>query len=373
MRALGVIFAGKGNDELQGLTNKRAVAAMPIAGKYRAIDFALSNMTNSHIQNVAIITQNNARSLIEHVNSSKWWDFGRKQGGLFVFSSATLGDSSYFYSGTADMLYQNIEYLKKSHEPYVILTSGDSVYKMDYNKLLEYHISKKADITIVCKDIGSSDNPTRFGVVEVDSDNKIIQFEEKPLETENTYVSTGIYVIRRRQLIDMLEELSADKRQDIATSIVMRYLKKKRMYAYDMKDYWKNISSVEAYYEANMDFLNKDIRNHFFKDDPIIYSKVYDLPPAKYNVGSAVKNSLISSGSIINGTVENSILFKTVFVGEGSVIKNSIILDDVYVGKDVIIENCIIESRDTLRDKSIYVENGRNINVIIEKNERYIM
>ena len=151
MKAIGIILAGGNNRAMRELSNKRAIAAMPIAGSYRAIDFALSNMTNSRIQKVAVITQYNARSLNEHLSSSKWWDFGRKQGGLFVFTPTITAESSNWYRGTADSLYQNIHFLKQSHEPYVVIASGDGVYKLDYNKVLQYHIEKKADITVVVK------------------------------------------------------------------------------------------------------------------------------------------------------------------------------------------------------------------------------
>ena len=144
MRAVGLILAGGNSNKMRELTHRRAVAAMPVAGSYRAIDFALSNMSNSHIQKVAVLTQYNARSLNEHLNSSKWWDFGRKQGGLYVFTPTITADNGYWYRGTADAIYQNLDFLKRCHEPYVIITSGDAVYKMDYNKVLEYHIDKKA-------------------------------------------------------------------------------------------------------------------------------------------------------------------------------------------------------------------------------------
>ena len=173
MRAVGIILAGGNSRKMRELTSKRAAAAMPIAGSYRAIDFTLSNMTNSHIQKVAVLTQYNARSLNEHLNSSKWWDFGRKQGGLFVFTPTITADNGYWYRGTADAIYQNLDFLKKCHEPYVIITSGDAVYKLDYNKVLEYHIAKKADITVVCKDLEPGEDATRFGTVRMNEESRI--------------------------------------------------------------------------------------------------------------------------------------------------------------------------------------------------------
>ena len=205
MRAIGIILAGGNNNRMRELSNKRAIAAMPIAGSYRAIDFALSNMANSHIQKVAVLTQYNARSLNEHLSSSKWWDFGRKQGGLYVFTPTITRDNSLWYQGTADAIYQNLTFLKNSHEPYVVIASGDGIYKLDYNKVLEYHIAKKADITVVCKDMPASENVDRFGILKMNEESRIEEFEEKPVVAKSNTISCGIYVVRRRQLIELIE------------------------------------------------------------------------------------------------------------------------------------------------------------------------
>jgi len=372
MRAVGIILAGGNNRKMKELTAKRATAAMPIAGSYRSIDFALSNMSNSHVQSVAVLTQYNTRSLNEHLNSSKWWDFGRKHGGLYVFTPTITNNNSDWYRGTADAIYQNIEFLKRCHEPYVIITSGDAVYKLDYNKVLEYHIAKKADITVVCKHLETGEDASRFGTVKLDEDMRIEEFEEKPMVAASNTVSTGVYIIRRRQLIDLIEHCASEDRYDFVNDILIRYKNLKNIYGYKIESYWSNISTVDAYYKTNMDFLKPEVRNYFFKQYPEVYSKVSDLPPAKYNPGAAVKNSLISSGCIINGMVENSVLFKKVFVGNNCVIKNSIILNDVYLGDNTYIENCIVESRDTIRANTRYV-GEKEIKVVVERNERYGM
>ena len=370
MRAIGIVLAGGNSHRMKELSQKRAVAAMPIAGSYRSIDFALSNMTNAHIQKVAVLTQYNARSLNEHLSSSKWWDFGRKQGGLSVLTPVVTADNGSWYRGTADAIYQNMDFLKNSHEPYVIIASGDCIYKLDYNKVLEYHIDKKADITVVCKDIEGNGGLERYGTIRMNEESRIEEFEEKPIVAKSRTISCGIYVIRRRQLIELLEKCAEEDRYDFVKDILIRYKSMKRIYGYKIKSYWKNIASVEDYFNTNMDFLKPDIRNYFFNEYPDVYSKVDDLPPAKYNVGSNVKNSLISSGCIINGTVENSIVFKSAFIGNNCTIKNSIILNDVYIGDNTYIENCIVESRDTIPANSCYKgEDG--IKIVIEKNMRY--
>ena len=373
MRAIGIVLAGGNNSRMRELSNKRATAAMPIAGGFRSIDFVLSNMSNSHIQKVAVFTQYNAKSLNEHLNSSKWWDFGRKQGGLYVFTPTTTPENSYWYRGTLDAMAQNLSFLKNSHEPYVVIASGDGVYKMDYNKVLEFHIAKKADFTVVTADVTDKDDPSRFGVLRVDGDGRITDFEEKPINAETSTVSTGVYIVRRRMLIELIEKSMQEERYDFVKDILIRYKNVKKIYAYPMDSYWSNISSVDSYYNTNMDFLNKDIRDYFFRQYPDIYSKVEDLPPAKYNVGSNVKNSLVSGGCIINGTVENSILFKEVYIGNNCTIKNSIILNDVYIGDNTHIENCIVESRDTIRANTNYTSEDGKIRIVVEKNERYAL
>ncbi|MEG1291564.1 MAG: glucose-1-phosphate adenylyltransferase subunit GlgD, partial [Lachnospiraceae bacterium] len=295
MKALGIILAGGNNSRMQELSSKRAIAAMPVGGSFRCIDFPLSNMSNSHVQKVAVLTQYNARSLNEHLSSSKWWDFGRKQGGLYVFNPTVTVDNSWWYRGTADAMYQNMDFLKRSHEPYVIIAAGDCVYKLDYNKVLEYHIAKKADITVVCKDMPKDEDVSRYGVVRMNEDSRIVEFEEKPMMAQSNTISAGIYVVRRRQLIEMLERCAQENRHDFVTDILIRYKNMKRIFGYKLDSYWNNIATVESYFKTNMDFLKPEVRK-YFRDAPHIYSKVDDLPPAKYNAGSEVRNSLVSSG-----------------------------------------------------------------------------
>ena len=372
MRAIGIILAGGNNNRMRELSNKRAIAAMPIGGSYRSIDFALSNMTNSHIQKVAVLTQYNSRSLNEHLNSSKWWDFGRKQGGLYVFPPTVTPENSHWYQGTADAIYQNLTWLKNSHEPYVVIASGDGIYKMDYNKILEFHIAKRADITVVCTDAKDDVDVERFGMIRMNEDCRIEDFEEKPMASNYHTISAGIYVLRRRQLIELIEKCAQDDRHDFVKDILIRYKNLKRIYGYKINTYWSNISTVESYYKTNIDFLKPEVRDYFFRQDPLIKTKIDDNPPAKYNAGSCVKNSLVSSGCIINGTVENSVLFKKVFVGNNCVIKNSVILNDVYLGDNTHIENCIVESRDTIRANSYHCGEGE-IKIVVEQNERYVL
>lgn len=370
MRALGIVLAGGNNSRMDLLSQKRAIGAMPMAGSYRAIDFTLSNMTNSHIQKVAVLTQYNAWSLNEHLSSSKWWDFGRKQGGLYVFTPSITSDNGFWYRGTADAIAQNISFLKKSHEPYVIITSGDGIYKLDYNKVLEEHVESGADMTIVCKEMPEGTDVSAYGVVTADDFGRITDFQEKPVNSESRLVSTGIYVIRRRLLIQLIENCVAEDQYDIVSDIIIRNKNNRKFNVFKLDSYWRNVASVDNYYAANMDFLKPEVFDFFFKQYPDVYSKVEDLPPAKYNPGSDIRNSLISSGCIINGYVENSVVFKQAYIGNNVKIKNSIILNDVYIGDGAVIENCIVESHSTINpgDK---LGGEEKVTIVNEKNFRY--
>lgn len=372
MRAIGMVLAGGNSRRIKELTKNRAVAALPIAGNYRSIDFALSSMTNSHVQNVAVFTQYNARSLTEHLSSSKWWDFGRKQCGLTIFTPSITDDNNLWFRGTADAMYQNLAFLKNSHEPYVIIASGDGVYKLDYAKVLEYHIEKQADITVVVHDMPEGFPADRYGCVKMDQKNRIIEFEQKPIVAPSNTVSCGIYIIRRRHLIELIEKCAEEDRHDFVSDIIVRYRDIKAIYGYKLDTYWSNIASLEDYYRTNMDFLKRDVRYFFMMDHPIVYTKVDDLPPAKINSGSNIKNSLIASGSIINGAVEDSLVFKKTFVGNNCYIKNSIILNDVYIADNTHIENCIVESHSTIRS-NYYHKCEQGVDVISETGDRFLM
>ena len=219
MRAVGIILAGGNSNKMRELTHKRAVAAMPIAGSYRAIDFALSNMSNSHIQKVAVLTQYNARSLNEHLNSSKWWDFGRKQGGLYVFTPTITAENGYWYRGTADAIYQNLDYMEQFDPDYVLILSGDHIYKMDYEVMLDYHKANNADVTIAAMPV-PMEEASRFGIVIADEDGRIQEFQEKPAEPKSNLASMGIYIFSWKVLKEALETLKDEPGCDFGKHII---------------------------------------------------------------------------------------------------------------------------------------------------------
>lgn len=353
-KALGIILAGGNSSRRLGeLTAMRATPAMPVGGSYRAIDFTLSNMSNTGISKVAVITQYNSRSLLDHLSSAKWWDLGRKQGGLFIFTPYLSSDNSFWYRGTADSIYQNISFLKRSNEKYVIIASGDQVYKMNYEDILKYHEETNADITLICRDLKDKDVKS-YGVVELDEDMNMLDFEEKPLEPQGSIVSLGIYVIQRTLLIKLLETIASQERHDIVKDIIIRYRKNLKIKGYMFDGYWSSINSIESYYNTNMDFLKKDVRDLFINKYPYIETKPKDEPPAKYNAGAKVKDTLVGSGGILNGVIEHSVLFRKVYTGENSNIKDSIVMEGCYIGNNCVIENAIL-------DKEVVVSDGKRI------------
>ncbi|HAG03964.1 MAG TPA: glucose-1-phosphate adenylyltransferase subunit GlgD [Lachnospiraceae bacterium] len=354
MRAIGIILAGGNSERLKGLCKVRAIAAMPVAGSYRAIDFTLSNMSNSGITKVAVITQFNSRSLHDHLSSAKWWDLDRKEGGLYIFTPFLTSNNNFWFRGVADSIYQNISFLKRSHEPYVVIASGDAIYKMDYNKIIDYHVQKGSDFTIVYKNVEGTERDVHdYGVITLDEADKVTSFEEKPIIAKSSNISLGIYVIKRSLLIKLLESAIPKGYYDFVKDIICRNLGKITMYGYEFKEYWNTLNSVEAYMQTNMDFLKPEVRS-MLMEEPYIDSKPSDDPPAKYNSGAVVKNSLIGTGTIIDGIVSNSVLFRKVFVGEGTTVNNSIVMKSSYIGKGCRIENAII-------DKEVVIGDGKEI------------
>ncbi|MDR1530670.1 MAG: glucose-1-phosphate adenylyltransferase subunit GlgD [Clostridiales bacterium] len=349
MKAIGIILAGGNNDKLGALTTRRALSAIPVGSCYRSIDFTLSNMSNSGIGKIAVITQYNSRSLHDHMSSAKWWDMGRKQGGLFVFSPYLSNDNSLWFRGTADSIFQNITFLKRSIEPYVLIASGDAVYKMDYNDVIEQHEQTQADITVMYKNVEDED-VCNYGVLELDETGRLLEFEEKPLETHLRHISMGIYVISRTLLINLLETIVGEGRYDIVKDIIIRYRKKLNIRGYLFSGYWRAVNGIPEYFGINMDFLKKEVRNLFTAAEPYIETKPKDEPPVKYNYTASVRDSLIGSGGIINGTVNHSVLFRKVYTGENSCINNSIIMEGTIVATNCYVEYAIVDKEAVLSD-----------------------
>ena len=354
--AMGLILAGGKNSRLKELSLIRSVAAIPVGGKYRAIDFTLSNMVNSGVKNIGILTQYSFRSLMDHLGSGKEWDLDRRTDGLFIFPPFLSGDDSGWYRGTADAMYNNLTFLKRSNEEYVIITHGNCIYKMDFQNLIEYHKSKDADITIAYRvvDDYSNEELSLLGLLSIDEEGKINDMQEKPQNPWTNTCSMGVYILKRELLISLLEESAAKGNYDFIKDIVIRNIGKLKMFAYKFEGYWRNLATIQLYYKCNMELLNPQVRQELFIEGGKVYTKVKDETPAKYNEEAEVTNSTIAVGCIIEGTVQNSVRFRGATVKRGAVIKDSIVMQGTTLEENTSIKYAIL-------DKNVIITRGKEI------------
>lgn len=353
---MGIILTGWKKSGLKELTSIRSASAIPVGGKYRAIDFVLSNMVNSGIRNVGVLTQYSFRSLMDHLGSGKEWDLDRRYGGLLIFPPSLGVDDSGWYRGTADSMYNNLSFLKKSHEEYVLIAMGNGIYKMQYDDLVNYHIEKNADITIAYRDMYDyqPEELSQLGIVKVDEKGRIVDLLEKPLHPDSQNGSMGIYFLKKDLLLSLLEECAAHADYDFVKDILIKKVGKLKLYGYRFNGYFRSMNTLGMYYRCNMDFLDPLIRSELLVENGKIYTKVKDEAPAKYNEEAEVRNSVIADGCIIEGNVEGSVLFRGVVIRRGAIIKNSIIMQASVVEEGVILENVIL-------DKEVKITPGRHL------------
>ena len=350
METLALILAGGRGSRLDILSEKRSKPAVPFAGKFRIIDFALSNCTNSGIFQIGILTQYLPLSLNEHIGVGKPWDLDRRDS--FV---TLLQPNNSWYEGTADAIRKNIEFVKRYAAKYVLILSGDHIYKMDYSKLIEQHKQTGADLTIAAK-IVPIEEASRFGILETDENLKINKFVEKPKEPKSNKASMGIYVFSTEALIEAIESNKDIPDLDFGMHIIPNMIKTKNVYAYEYYDYWMDVGTYDSYLEANLELCDD---TELFDQNWKIYTKSEDLPPVKVGKSATITTSLISNGCKIDGNVEHSVLSPGVKVGAGTIIKNSVILNDVTIGENCKIENAIID-KNTVVGKNSIIGHGDN-------------
>ncbi len=346
---MGIILSGGKSTKLKELSTMRSTPAVPVGGKYRAVDFVLSNMVNSGITNIGVITQYSFRSLMDHLGSGKEWDLDRKNDGLFIFPPFLSDESSGWYRGTADAMYNNLTFLKRSNEEYVVISQGNCVYTTTFDEMLRVHKETDADITIMYREMNDVpiDELTNMGILQADSTQRVIDFQEKPMNPNTLMASLGTYMIKRELLIALLEESVAHGYYDFVMDIIIKMLHKLKIYGYKYNGYWRSISSVPMYYKCNMELLNPEI-NMELLGTAKVFTKVKDEAPAKYNEEAEVKNSIIADGCIIEGTVENSVLFRGVTVKKGAVVKDSIIMQGSVIEENSILNYAILDKNVTL-------------------------
>ena len=318
MEILSFILAGGAGSELGVLTSYRAKTAVPFGGRYRIIDFCLSNCVNSGIRDIYVLAQYNPRSLIEHIGMGKPWDLDRKTGGIYILQPSHHGRVAEWYRGTAEALLQNIEIISDSDADVILVLSGDQVYRMDYRMLAEQHVKNSSPITLACRRAPEGDEH-RLGMVDIDRAGIIKDFEEKPKHSSYSTASLGIYLFDREFLMDSL----ARDNIDIVFDIIIPNIDKGLVSSFIFEDYWEDIGSIETYYKASMSLLNN--RSFLMKKGFPLFTRESGLAPSRICRGSDVRNSIIADGCRICGEVRDSIIFPGVTVESGAVVEKSIV------------------------------------------------
>ena len=364
---IAMILAGGQGSRLKALTKNIAKPAVPFGGKYRIIDFALSNCANSGIDTVGVLTQYKPLELSSHIGIGSPWDLDRRNGGVSILPPYETENGGNWYKGTANAIYQNMSFVDNYDPEYVLILSGDHIYKMDYSKMLEYHKKSGAEATISVINV-SKEEASRFGIMNTNEDMSIYEFEEKPKVPKSTLASMGIYIFNWKTLkkylkADELDELSSN---DFGKNIIPKMINADiKIMAYPFEGYWKDVGTIESLWEANMDLLNKDNNLNLYDSNWPILSKSSNYPSQYIGVNAEVKNSMISEGSKIEGTVINSLIFEGVEIGENVIIKDSVIMPNVKVEDNSIINRAIIATGVTIGE-GVSIGNVDGISLIAE-------
>jgi glucose-1-phosphate adenylyltransferase len=343
-KIIAMLLAGGQGSRLGVLTKSMAKPAVPFGGKYRIIDFPLSNCVNSDIDTVGVLTQYEPLALNAYLGSGQPWDLDRMNGGVFVLPPYVSGSQGQWYSGTANAIYQNIPFIDQYEPEYVLILSGDHIYKMDYAKMLDFHIEKKADATIAVLTV-PMEEASRFGIMNTDDEGRIVEFEEKPPVPKSNKASMGIYIFNWKILRPYLVADEADERSshDFGKNIIPNLLDSgAKLFAYGFEGYWKDVGTIGSLWEANMDLLGSKPEFKLADKEWRIYSKSPAMPPHYIGSAAEVRNSLVSEGCVVYGKAENSVLFTGAHIGTGAVIKDSIIMPNDQIGDGAVINKSII-------------------------------
>ncbi|HET9920187.1 MAG TPA: glucose-1-phosphate adenylyltransferase [Ktedonobacteraceae bacterium] len=349
-KVLAVILAGGQGERLSLLSQKRAKPAVPFAGKYRIIDFALSNCVNSGITDVAVMTQYRPHSLHDHIGIGKPWDLDRQKGGVTLLQPYVGRQESDWYQGTADAVYQNLGFIMESRCDYVLILAGDHIYRMDYSPMIAFHQQRRAAATLGAVVIPLEEG-SRFGILETDAEGRVISFEEKPKQPRGTLGSMGIYVFDRDTLIRVLlndahptEANGTPTQHDFGRNIIPNMVARGNgVYAYPFTGYWQDVGTIQSYWEAHMKLLGDPPSFDLYDPSWVIHTRSEERPPAHVYSGAQISESMISHGCIIKGRVERSVLSPGVIVEEGAVVRDSILLFDCVIGAGSVVDRSILD------------------------------
>lgn len=339
-----MLLAGGQGSRLKALTRDMAKPVVPFGGKYRIIDFALSNSTNSEIKDIGVLTQYKPQLLNEHLGIGAAWDYDRNFGGLRILSPYYTEDGGRWFEGTASAIYENINYLDQVNPEYVLILSGDHIYKMDYRELLDVHKKKGADCTIAVMEV-DWDEASRFGIMNTDKDGKIIEFEEKPENPKSNLASMGIYVfnwkVLRKELIKDYEDENSTN--DFGHDIIPKMLDQgSALYVYKFDGYWKDVGTVRSFWQANLDLIDPNNELGINDDNWRIYTKSLNLPPHRLGKNAVLTDTLVNEACIIDGKVNHSVLFSEVEIEDGAEVYNSVLLNGVKVKAGARVYNAVV-------------------------------
>ncbi len=353
-KCIAMLLAGGQGSRLMALTTNTAKPAVPFGGKYRIIDFPLSNCVNSGIDTVGILTQYEPLALNTYIGNGHPWGLNRSYGGVSVLPPYLSKSNSQWYKGTANAIYQNMQFIETFDPDYVLILSGDHIYKMDYSKMIEYHVANNSDCTIAVIDVPLSE-ASRFGIMNTNEDGSVYEFEEKPAQPKSTNASMGIYVFSKDVLKKYLteDENNPESDNDFGKNVIPMLIKdKKRVFAYQFDGYWKDVGTIKSLWEANMDIFDK---GKLSLEDPAfkIYGRNYAKPASYIAPMAQIKDSLIAEGCTIKGMVENSVISSGCVIEEGAVVKHSVVMPDSIIEANSYVEYAIIGEEAKICGKEI--------------------
>lgn len=370
---MGVVYTT--NDlTLRELTSQRAVAAVPVAGRYRIIDFTLSNLVNSGVRNVGIIAQRNYQSLMDHVGSGKEWDLHTRNNGLFILPPFLTRENGGEYSGMVEALRANFDYLRRSQQKYVLVTNSDCIMSTSFEPMIKQHTESGADITLMYRKLTPTDidvshsSKNSHSFIDVAEDGTVVDMEVNPNAASYDNLYTEVMLVKRTLLIHLIDQAVSHGAKSMSQDVLRPYIQSGvlKIMGYRMEGYYRRIETIQSYFNFNLDLLNYDVRKELFGTKPI-YTKTRDDVPAIYREGAQVKNSLVAVGCVIEGNVENCILFRGVHVARGANLKNCIIMQDSYIEEFVELENVILDKSVTVRSHGRMV-GQRQYPIVIGKN-----
>ncbi len=358
---IAMLLAGGQGSRLGLLTKVMAKPAVPFGGRYRIIDFPLSNCTNSGIDTVGVLTQYQPLELNSYIGSGQPWDLDLSGGGVFVLPPYVRGSEGRWYSGTANAIYQNMAFIEQYDPEYVLILSGDHIYKMDYSLMLEAHIQKKADITIAVRPVPWKAAPS-FGIMNTDADGRILEFEEKPKEPKSNLASMGVYIFTWSMLKKYLTEDNAnpESQNDFGKNIIPAMLNDdRRLYAYAFEDYWKDVGTIASLWEAHMDLLKQPPEFNLNDQRWLVYARTPVMPPQYIGPEARVENCLITEGCEVYGDVRGSVLFAGVVVEKGALVEDSVIMPGCRVEAGAVVRRAIVAEQSTVsRDCAVGASEG---------------